>query len=448
MASNAAAAPARPPPSFFDRLPLELVKAIVAEVDAQDKCFRATELGRTRLRASYDSDDSDAPSDGDHTRIPTFINVVNEPVILSAVQHLQLDHMDGYESRLVALALKLPQLPALTSLAINTTCAASLFAAAPDDVRGEWASEVGDDREEKKEEVVRRELARQSLHGFLGRVIDLSVTSQERSSIATILGSPAFRPGLRRLHLNLRSSLFQHEDQEVAQSLHRLAPKQLIINGVYVRNPHPSWADSLRSPDATSLTLDPRCFADSTLSIFSRITPNIDTLIVTHQALLSAVPNSLPPFPRLRHVHLSTFDDTPVLLLTFLRLPLDSLTITFEESMYSFAVNRVFSPTTPWPASLRTLRLRLKTQKRSSTLPAFQVAMRAQGIDVDVEWTMEVTDSWSGEGRKRYRRMLQDDLVWASREVEQMDLTNDEAGMREFVEVLQRLREKRVIQAQ
>ncbi|BGP18606.1 hypothetical protein JCM10213_004239 [Rhodosporidiobolus nylandii] len=480
-----------PSPSPFSRLPVELVKRIVDLVAEQDQRF---EISGLRV-APYDEPDGEESKDvaggtwpGGYGTGCRALSEVNKQLRELALPHVftsvtvamleskafrfsvlgrppcraisVLDLADSVgEARLHGVAWAIQHLPNLSGLTLS----------------GHWPSEelnaalelpyddefTYEEREEYDDLSERRELERAAVEAVFSRVKELRLVDTTATSAEHILA------GLSRLStpppldsLRLEGTLPLLSESSLLGALQGYKGSRLAVlhNSPFsTGGPHPSFLADLRLPCLTHLTLTASGLGSEALSFAHAIAPNLErlNLIDIHDSPEYTFSGT---FLRLHTVQLEGVRSLTRLLPLFTASPIHVFYLDFAPDVMRGSLKRTFPSSTPWPATLRFLRLRWPSNLRPHDAAAFSAEMAERGIDVALRWDPRTdfqraapayaSDKRSEKVRQEQRRVLIDDLKWARAQAVQLEKQGDTAGMQELTEVLQRLREKRTIAEQ
>jgi hypothetical protein len=346
----------------------------------------------------------------------------------------------------------------LSTLTVYAGAPARLFEPAPQNPAKEWEGiKVPEQRQAKKKQVLRREAARRAFHRALARVEELRFNWFNVNFLIAILDSPVITPTLQRLSLSGSTPLFVSSRSTLTEALQRFPLSSLVIACPPTKTPDPRWGLCLRLSSLTFLEIASDGLGTDTVALISRIAPKLEHLsLISHK---SSLPPSSPTgivVPHLRSLHISGhfvaalvafFSSSPVFTIS---LDLRHRSVNDLDS----ALSEIFSPSFEHlPPFLQSLRVLTKSIRRPYSEDSIRLKLAERGVSLHVEWIPSEPIVFRGPDRakddcRRVRKALKDDLKWANDTTDWLEKNDDVAGMKELSEVLQRLREKRVIAEQ
>ncbi|GAA5889137.1 hypothetical protein JCM6882_009751 [Rhodosporidiobolus microsporus] len=497
-----------PPPSFFGKLPVELLKHIVAVVREQDKAFwnmRVEIVGPPVFdpEDKYFTEDEDAePSKGrwgawygyglsalslcnkqlralcmPYLFETTTSRKVNDPAftvgiidesVCRHVRHLELDGTTT-DDALFAVASALMRLPRLERLTLSA--ALPFFIKDPSPVADIFVPNHHAPYEEQERlnaALKRRKLAREAFGRLAGRITSLNVRNMKTQQVLDVLDNFASPASLRVLKVECTDSFFARacspfQDVIAPFSLHDLD----ISCHAWSLSVDPSWT-SLRLPTVTSFTLQIADAAIAALELVNSATPALRRLHL-RQTYGQLHPLPTPSdvsltLPHLTHLTITGRANASALVPLFSASPLRSVALILSADSFDVLAVRNLAPLQHIPASVRHLHLAFQSRNRPSDFEAYRSAFTARGASSTIVLTPSnglqreqaqpvgapaSTDS-SPEGHAddvRQKAAIAETLDYARRRLEWMWAIGDREGIDELAQALDWVRERQYIES-
>ncbi|GAA6029154.1 hypothetical protein JCM8097_001626 [Rhodosporidiobolus ruineniae] len=478
-----------PSASYFDRLPLELVKVVVGMVHAQDQAFKDSGIGRAEpedekrreevniLKGRY------SPRYGrgiaalactskllrelcfplvvetvtiKQLAAPYFrFKLAQRPAVCASIKHLEFDSATLAE--VVDGASVLHLLHEAKRLSFAGACR-ELLSVLLQPTGGQMGGEHGV-----------YTLAADALLDLASRAVDVSFETHDIfvGLVEVVLGSvdPA---ALRRLALkpeNTRVFSFDSADAPMLHALQRLDQLETLdivdraANGLDY-TVHPSWRDGLRLHSLRSLSLLVGNAANELLPVVQHAAPNLRRLELA--GILKSDPLNLD-FPHLRHLTIAADGWNLDIASNFLSSPLVSLHFNLAAMVefdcddffgYHFLPN--YEPA--FPPTVRTVSCTILSPIPPRDVVEFTDKFAARGIDFRCRWvpdTYLMTPELVEEpyphmytSSTYWREAAGEALDWARDRLRWADETGDDRSADELVMAVMRVRERQVIEMQ
>ncbi|GAA5889113.1 hypothetical protein JCM6882_009745 [Rhodosporidiobolus microsporus] len=469
-----------PPPSFFDKLPVELLKRIVELVHEQDKAFKKRPLRRAEhrpetLEGMYDEDFDEEVDEADQpsvrhvprgiwsaaygmgvralSRLNRTLRSLAAPYLFETVTAAQLAHvyfrtyilgwpicaliknvdMGEDDVKIIAAAWAFQHLHSATSVTFPGERLSDLFDEAATLSR----------HEAENLEVVTREAARAGFQRFLRRITDVRIPTVTVHATFVILWKLA--PTLRRVELGPK--WLSGDGYRLAQALERATLDELVVLGGAYDMSSAFCGAAMTHPSLTSLTVPVASLGRDPLPCIRRVSPNLTSLTLLHIGK-DDVSASSASLPALTHLRLVGDSSCLSVLPHFNSSPLRSVELECRPSMFNPSPPS-FPPPAEWSPSLRRIDCIVRGPVRPVEIEAFFETVRlTRRIEVSLSWVPDAEFHLplycpADERLKTRAAAIRDDLSWAQQELNGLCQAGDADGLQELASVLRRLREKR-----
>ncbi|GAA6043953.1 hypothetical protein JCM8097_004886 [Rhodosporidiobolus ruineniae] len=444
-----------PSSSYFDRLPLELVKVIVGMVHAQDQAFRDSDFraapvyepGVDVLAGEWSSryGRGVAALSGTSKRLrelarpllletvtvrqlakPAFrFALVNDATVSRSIKRVALGAVDRQD--MINGASVLARLPNVERFDFNSNTGdfIDLVAAADGSTRAESEDAVA-----------------QAATTAMLLLQDDDTSNLRRLTLSTISGF-----SLRYPHDHLRLALNDHSQLEY---LHLIDPHARSSR----YSMHDSWRQ-LHLPSLRSLRLYAAGAVDEFIGFAHAVAPNLQRLQLDEvDSPVHLQP--FPAFPRLTHLAISGGEFARPLVEHFSSAPVVSLTLAVESVTEDTCKYLLCDPDN-LPASLRTFFCHLTLTDQAPDVEEYRARVVDRGINFHYSWTPNLYMMGPALAENGYpdhggdstsRSAAYDTLRWAKEQLDWAAITGDKRFGDEIVMALQKVRERQVIQTQ
>ncbi|GAA5889141.1 hypothetical protein JCM6882_009752 [Rhodosporidiobolus microsporus] len=428
-----------PPPSFFGKLPVELLKHIVAVVREQDEEF--WKLGvQTTGPPRYDTDVEFVDEHGEEVEpskgmwgpwygyqlsalslcnkqlrvlcMPylfetTTASQLNEPAftvgkiddtVCRHVRHLDIVDNPSDELRddaFFAIASALMRLPRLERLTLSGN-RLPFFVENPeleDETLESGLFRSYAERRRAQTEVKRRNLTREAFGELASRITSLRLRHAEASHLFGVLKHLASPASLRGLRVNTNSSFFAQTSASFEEAFGRLALEELEIRVPgWGLSFHSSWSD-VRLPTVTSFTFQiPPTAVNDAIKFINSAMPALQKLHLEQmEGHLDPPPSPADPpiaLLQLTHLTISGPPDVTAFLSLFSASPLQRVTFLLSQpNTYIGLFLRSILPLESLSPSVRHLHLEVCGQNRPSDLDTYRSSLTRRGITATILWT-------------------------------------------------------------
>ncbi|GAA5894508.1 hypothetical protein JCM6882_004838 [Rhodosporidiobolus microsporus] len=481
-----------PPPSPFDKLPVELLKRLVELVKAQDERFNTSDLkpkqvslSQTSYRATHygaDEDVAEKTLSAWYGRGVDALSRTNQslraqtlPLLFETVKGSQLDKstfryfVSGYpsaryirtvdlrnasEGDVVALSLSLHHLPELDTLRATSSPLSRIVSCHRHPNAGpSRPGQSGEDRGNM------HKLARRALLAHRGRFTALELEG-EYAHILSLLEDFADPATLRRLSIQCRGLFLSLVKGSFGEALSRFNLEQLSLMPQEVHGwtgpalAASEWIDTTVLPSITSLIFYLGSPVPSPLECIARLAPNLVRLDLRQ----GEGPFDDPPedeklsFPHLQHLSLPSLCLTDSLLKVFRHSPLLSISLTIHSNELDCV--DMLPLDTPLPPTLRSLYIDYHAATPPTDRTSYAEALAARNIAFSFSWTPE---PWPLEedipadeeiGTSLKKQVIEQTIEWAREYAEGLALAEDEPGLNRLGEALTRVKELQVLAKQ
>ncbi|GAA5918166.1 hypothetical protein JCM6882_002313 [Rhodosporidiobolus microsporus] len=477
-----------PPPDLFGKLPLELLKHIVALVKVQDEAFRRSTIHAAsspcydELEEDWDAFDQVSPREGEWSvwygagvqalslcdkqfrdltspylfrtatpaklRDPLFtLGFLDE--YLEHVVHLDMGTALSQDD-LLACAAALPRLPNLCEFTFSALMDADtdplnfyrLFMHGEEQFDFDWQAVTDPEvRAQAQKSINEDKLLRRAFLKFFGRVTRVCVRDALPSSVGVLLENMASPLSLRELEIHGK---FFSEDGECLPMLQRFSLDHLVIDHPYQPAVLVPPRPTVTLPTLTSLSIRLSPGPEETLRFVERAAPNLRRLVVFNVSNdgLPAPDSAALRLPYLTDLTLSGIIGRGPLLRLFRHSPIRHLGVQHTLGGITRILHIPFDNLLPLSSldpfsSLRRVRLHLPCLHPLSDVDEFEE-----------ERTPTASPStWYGP-RTPTSKAVVDTLQWALRRVAVLRQRGDREGMEELADALRWLRQRQVIEEQ
>ncbi|GAA5920452.1 hypothetical protein JCM6882_002081 [Rhodosporidiobolus microsporus] len=500
-----------PPPTLIGKLPVELLKHIVALVREQDKVFKSCSIDSPGPPADSEADDEDDP--GEHVDPSRGIfgvwygyglhalSLCNKqlrtlalPLLFVSTTAAKLHSLSfrggeigdsicrlvtglsitAYtDESLFSTAAALPRLTNLHTLTLRGTGLPGFIKDPEEDYDDEWReSEDYSKHDALKEQAKMRKMTRTAFFALASRVSGVRIQGATSFSLCQVLDNFAEPSILRELRIEGNASFFVEPSARLAEALKPFSLTELCVEDAdfhagYRPVIHKSWKESLRLPTLTSLTFRLSGNPSEALLLIEAAAPNLTHLHLQHKGHIASFPEAGNPalvLLSLTHLTISGHLCTTAFLPLFAVSPLKVLTFVFEGTTSDrLRLASILPASLFLPPSLRLIRLELNSLNRPSDVHVLQAYLLSRGISLDLVWSPEdalssldepsTAETLSQDEAELYydgelKTAIKDSIDWARRRIDWLEAMGDKEGIEELGELLRWVRERQVVDSQ